>query len=54
MWEYIAQNDPVGVKSVRLNYKSRFRVEIYRGKKKVQKKGVFFGVKMGVRSEMGS
>jgi hypothetical protein len=47
VWEYIAQNGPVCVKSGHLDFKRGFMVGGFRGKKKVQKKGVFWGVPNG-------
>jgi hypothetical protein len=47
VWEYIAQNGPVCVKYVHLDFKGAFRVGGFWVKKKVQKKGVFWGVPNG-------
>jgi len=50
----MAENGRICVLGCDLTYGGVFEVWGFWGKKKVQKKGVFFGVKMGVRSGGGS
>ena len=47
MWGYMAENGPVCVSFGQLTFSGVFGVWGFWGKKKVQKKGVFWGVQMG-------
>jgi hypothetical protein len=47
VWGYMAENGPVCVSLCVRRFEGRFGVWGFWGKKKVQKKGVFWGVQMG-------
>ena len=53
MWGYMAENGPVCVSLCVWIFEGRFGVWGFWGKKKVQKKGVFWGVQNGGRGKNG-
>ena len=54
MWGYICQNGRIGMLGFVLTYGGVFEVWGFWGKKKVQKKGVFWGVQNGGPASRGA